>query len=62
MQIYGTRPMCAATSADEPRVMNDIAYYRAEINYRREQMRRDQEPFRVWRRTMGALSRRSGAR
>jgi len=42
--------------------MNDIAYYRAEINYRREQMRRDQEPFRVWRRAMDALSRRSGAR
>ena len=45
--------MSAATSGGQPRGMNMTAltYYQAEIDYRREQMRRDREPLRLWRRS-----------
>jgi hypothetical protein len=31
--------------------MTALTYYQAEIDYRREQMRRDREPIRLWRRS-----------
>ena len=34
--------------------MNTISFYQAELDYRREQMRRDREPIRLWRRVASA--------
>ena len=48
--------MCGATSGDEPRVMNTIDFYQAEIAYRREQMSRDQGAIRRWRRNRRAVT------
>ena len=36
--------------------MNNIAYYRSEIEYRREQMRRDRAAIRMWRRVSKAAA------
>ena len=41
--------MCAATSGDEPRGMNSIDMYRAELAYRRERMRPDAQQTRMMR-------------
>ena len=55
--------MPAATSEDEPRGMNNIDYYQAEVDYRREQMLRELEPIRRWRRAraVATTKRRDGA-
>jgi hypothetical protein len=42
--------------------MNNISYYQAEIDYRREQMRRDREPIRLWRRARRATAPRNRTR
>ena len=41
--------MCGRTSGDEPRGMNTIDMYRAEIGYRRERMRPDAQQIRMMR-------------
>jgi hypothetical protein len=54
--------MSAPTSGDEPRGMNHyLDEYQAEIDYRREQMHRDREPFRLWRRAKAATAPRNRA-
>jgi len=40
--------------------MNTISFYQAELDYRREQMRRDRQPIQLWRRA-SAPSKRSTA-
>jgi hypothetical protein len=39
--------------------MNTISFYQAELDYRREQMRRDRQPIRLWRRTGAVTGRRT---
>ena len=41
--------MCAATSGEQPRGMNSIDVYQAEIAYRREQMLRERRSLLRWR-------------
>ena len=53
--------MFRATSGDEPLGMNDIAYYRAEIDYRFGQMRRDRAAMRKWRQALKAAAPRNHA-
>jgi hypothetical protein len=36
--------------------MENMAYYRAEIDYRREQIQRDRQPIRMWRRARAATA------
>jgi hypothetical protein len=36
--------------------MNTISFYQAELDYRREQMRRDRQPIRLWRRADAATT------
>jgi hypothetical protein len=42
--------------------MNNIAYYQAEIDYRREQMQRDREQIRLWRRARALAASRNRTR
>jgi hypothetical protein len=42
--------------------MENIAYYRAELDYRREQMRHDRTPLWRWRRTESVTAPKNRAR
>jgi hypothetical protein len=48
--------MSTPTSGGESRCMNTIDFYQAEIDYRREQMQRDQGAIRRWRRNRRAAA------
>jgi hypothetical protein len=50
--------MSGATSDDDSLTMNynNFDYYKAEVDYRREQMLRDREPIRIWRRSRKAVT------